>query len=136
MVGDLKIQLNSMKLMENKQMYNAYKLPASSCNSNSLVGELEKSVNGHCVPRFSIFKPYSQDKVDTLKHCFIKKMHLKRQDLPAQICADDGLVYQTVYDSRIPQGEDSFEVIISFQQHTYGRFAVIRVSDESKRRKF
>lgn len=98
------------------------------------MAELEKSVEGHAVPRFSIFKPYSQEKVDTLKACHMERMKLTRNDLPAMICAKDGLVYHAVYDSRIPQTTGEFEVVISFQQHTYGRYAVIRVVDKTKRK--
>ena len=90
-------------------------------------------MNSPMIPTFSIFKAYSTDKVETLKHCFMKRDKMKRNDLPSQICADDGLVYQAVYDSRIPQTEDAFDVLISFQEHTYGRFAVIRVAKDSKK---
>lgn len=96
----------------------------------------EKSVEGHAVPRFSIYKQYSMDKVDTLKHCFMQNAIFKRTELPANICAADGLIYTAVYDSRIPEGMHDIPVVISFQQHTYGRFAVIRVRQEDKRRKF
>lgn len=89
-------------------------------------------MNTPMIPRFSIFKPYSNEKVDTLKHCFIKRNKMKRNDLPSQICADDGLVYQAVYDSRIPQTEEFFDVVISFQEHSYGRFAIIRVAKDQQ----
>jgi hypothetical protein len=72
--------------------------------------------------------------VDTIKHCFMANEILKRHDLPANICARDGLVYTAVYDSRIPEGLESIPVIISFQSHTYGRFAVIRVDHKALRR--
>ena len=79
------------------------------------------------IPRFSIFKPYSKEKVETLQHCFMAEAVLKRDNLPATICADDGLVYNAHYDCRFPEGVEEVPVIISFQQHTYGRFAIIRV---------
>lgn len=83
------------------------------------------------IPTFSIFKPGSESElVDTLKHCFIERRVLDSADLPANIVAKDGLVYQTIYDSRVPQGE--FEAIISFQRHTYGKFAIIRVAKEEQ----
>ena len=91
---------------------------------------LEKSTNGHAVPRFSIYKPFSNEKVDTLKHCFMTDAVLKRTELPANLCPKDGLVYTAVYDSRIPEGMEEIPVVISFQQHTYGRFAVIRVKNK------
>jgi hypothetical protein len=97
---------------------------------------IEKSVEGHAVPRFSIFKEYSTEKVETLIHCFMKRTTLKRDSIPATILADDGHVYIAVYDSRFPSNANEFNVVISFQKHTYGRFAVIRVVNEQSRRKF
>ncbi len=95
---------------------------------------LETSTQGHAVPSFSIFLPFSNETVPTLKHCFLKNMTLDRADLPAQILADDGLVYTTVYDSRFPENLNKFPVVISFQQHTYGRFAVIRIDSKKFKR--
>lgn len=92
--------------------------------------QLETSVEGHAVPRFSIFKPYSTETVESLKHCFLVNTYLDRESLPAMICAKDGLIYTAVYDSRIPANLNRVPVIISFQQHTYGRFAVIRVDQK------
>ena len=91
------------------------------------MAQLETSVQGHAVPRFSIFKPYSQDKVESLQHCFIVRTELERNSLPVNIVAKDGFVYQAVYDCRFPENATKIRVIISFQQHTYGRFAVIRL---------
>jgi hypothetical protein len=87
----------------------------------------ESSVNGHAVPRFSIFKEGSSEKVATLIHCHMENFKVSRSGLPAQICAKDGKVYTAVYDSRFPEGVEEIPVIASFQQHTYGRFAVIRL---------
>jgi len=81
------------------------------------------------IPTFSIFKPGSNAKqVDTLIHCFLKREIMNSNDLPAHIRAADGIVYKTIYDSRFPPEE--FEVIISFQRHTYGNFAVVRLAKE------
>lgn len=82
-------------------------------------------------PSFSIYEPNSTNKVASLKACFIKEMEFKRNDLPSQICADDGLVYETIYEDRIPQTM-FFQGIVSFQQHTHGRYAVIRVKKDRK----
>lgn len=92
--------------------------------------QLETSVQGHAVPTFSIFKPFTQDKVDSLHHCFLSRIRIDTSNPPATIRADDGWVYTAVYDSRLPVGTN-VEVIISFQKHTYGRFAVIRAADKS-----
>lgn len=82
------------------------------------------------VPSFSIFKPNSTDKVETLEHCHIERITIHRHDLPAMLCANDGLVYQVVYDCRIPENVKEFEAIVSFQQHTYGRFAIVRLAKQ------
>ena len=83
------------------------------------------------IPSFSIFKPNSTEKVETLKHCFIKRMVLKTCDLPAVFKAEDGHVYTAAYDSRLPLAAE-VEVIISFQAHTYGKFAVVRAARNNK----
>lgn len=81
-------------------------------------------------PNFSIFIPGSPNEtVATLKHCFLERKILSATNLPANIVAQDGIVYQTVYDSKLPSNGD-FECIISFQSHTYGKFAVIRLAKE------
>lgn len=85
------------------------------------------------IPSFSIYKPCSKDKVETLKACFLQNQVLKRSELPSNLCPRDGLVYTCVYDSRMPEGLEEIPVIISFQQHTYGRFAVIRAKDTDKK---
>lgn len=89
---------------------------------------LETTTAGHAVPSFSIFKPGpGKEKVESLKHCFILRETISTKNPPAVIKADDGHVYTAVYDSRLPV-EDKAEVIISFQAHTYGKFAVIRTA--------
>lgn len=80
---------------------------------------------------FSIFKPNSTVKVDTLKYCFIKRLTLKTLALPSTLTAEDGIVYNAVYDSRIPLRAE-VDVIVSFQAHTFGNFAVIRVVRDHK----
>jgi len=81
----------------------------------------------HPVPTFAIHGTAGY-KVPTLEACHIQRMTLSRANLPANICANDGQIYQAVYDCRIPEGVEEFEAIISFQQHTYGKFAVIRIA--------
>ena len=96
--------------------------------------QLETSTNGHAVPRFSIFvSTDSREKVKTLIHCFMSRTKIDTINPPANIKAGDGWVYQAVYDSRLPV-EKNADVIISFQRHTYGRFAIIRtVTDQLKK---
>lgn len=99
---------------------------------------LETSTKGHAVPSFNIFKrPWDKSdntKIETLIHCHMAQLRVSRKNLPAMICARDGKVYTAVYDSRMPEGKEEIEIIISFQQHTYGRFAVIRVAAENNRK--
>lgn len=79
-------------------------------------------------PSFTIYQFGKEKKiVPTLKHCFIGRVVINTNNPPATILADDGWVYQCVYDSRLPI-DTEVEVIISFQSHTYGRFAVIRAT--------
>lgn len=99
--------------------------------------QLETSVNGHAVPRFSIFiSPDSKETVDTLIHCFISRTTIDTLNPPANIRAADGWIYQAVYDSKLPASKGC-PVIISFQKHSYGRFAIIRtVMDYETVRRF
>lgn len=87
---------------------------------------LESATKGHAVPSFSIFKSSEgKETVDSLIHCFMNRAIISTTNPPALIKAADGHVYQAVYDSRLPV-EDKAQVIISFQSHTYGKFAIIR----------
>lgn len=98
-----------------------------SSQNSKIVGTLETSVSNHAVPRFSIYDT-SGKKVKTLIACFIQRIKFTRESVPSQILADDGLVYNAVYDCRIPNREGPIEFIVSFQKHTYGRFAIIRLA--------
>jgi hypothetical protein len=93
---------------------------------------LETSTNGHAVPRFSIFEPFSINKVPTLLHCFIKRSEIEVSNPPSIIKADDGYVYTAVYDCQLPRAKKC-RVIISFQRHTYGKFAIIRLADRRQK---
>jgi hypothetical protein len=79
-------------------------------------------------PTFSIVDPKSRRKVETLEHCFMQRIYVDKNNLPAMITAKDGLVYNAVYDCRFPEDRTKVEVIVSFQQHTYGRFAIVRIA--------
>ncbi len=88
---------------------------------------LETTTVGHAVPSFSIYEAHdSSVKVASLKHCFIDRTKIDTTNPPAVIRGNDGWVYTAVYDTRLPLNKE-VEVIISFQQHTYGRFAIIRL---------
>ncbi len=93
---------------------------------------LETSTQYHAVPTFSIFKgPMSDEKVESLIHCFIDRIYLDVENPPAVIKAKDGLVYTAAYDCRLPP-KGRIGVIISFQEHTFGRFAIIRLAQRTK----
>ncbi len=65
----------------------------------------------------------------TIKHCFIEHMLISVENPPATLKAKNGVIYQAVYDSVIVDPlskEENITVIVSFQGHTYGNFAVIR----------
>jgi len=65
--------------------------------------------------------------IPTIKHCFIQHMIIPLLVPPKTMRADNGHIYQCVYDSvRIKHGQETLKAIVSFQEHTYGRFAVIR----------
>jgi hypothetical protein len=99
---------------------------------------LETSTRNHAVPTFSIFAdPLDKNNktlVASLKTCFIKNAKIDITNPPAAIKAGDGWVYTAVYDSRLPVAKE-VDVIISFQQHTYGRFAIIRTVNAIDRNK-
>ena len=103
--------------------------------NSRFIGVPETSVENHAVPRFSILDFATGEKVKTLKSCFLKRISFTRADIPSQILASDGLVYNAVYDCRIPDRPGKIEFIVSFQQHTYGRFAVIRLASKNFNRK-
>lgn len=79
------------------------------------------------IPTWSIYSPEGT-KVETLKHCFIVRMVLDLSgNIPAVLKARDGIVYQCVYtDFQLPQDLQNIKVIVSFQAHTYGNYAIIR----------
>ena len=68
---------------------------------------LETSTAGHAVPSFSIYQDFSDKKVESLKHCFIKRTKIDTTNPPAVIRADDGHVYTAVYDCRLPVKKDA-----------------------------
>jgi hypothetical protein len=85
------------------------------------------------VPSFSIYKsPNSNEKVETLTSCYFIRMDIDATNPPAVIKGNDGWVYTCVYDCRMPTGVTVIRAIVSFQQHTYGRFAVIRLAAWNK----
>lgn len=81
---------------------------------------------------FSIFKPYSSDKVESLVHCFLKEISFKKENIPGFLVAEDGIAYSVIVEGKIPKDKDEFLAIVSFQKHTFGNFAIIRNKNERK----
>lgn len=81
-------------------------------------------------PTFNIL--HKGVRVETLIHCFLHRMPLKVQAImPHSVKAKNGEEYEIVWDFPLPESyTESYttEVIISFQKHTYGNFAVIRAA--------
>lgn len=70
---------------------------------------------------------------ESFKHGFITRMLVNVANPPPTIRANNGQTYQAVYDNVIfKEGSTVAEVIISFQSHTYGNFAIIRNAHEPK----
>lgn len=70
----------------------------------------------------------SGKKPDTLIHCFIQRTILDLSNgVPDSLTAMNGTVYFTIYDSfNIPEDHTKIAVIISYQSHSYGNFAIVR----------
>jgi len=87
------------------------------------------------IPTFAVFK--NNEKVKTLEHCFIKESNMTKDDYLCLQCfqlkTKEGLRrYEIVWDDSIhlPIAElgktEILPVVISFQKHSYGNFAVIK----------
>lgn len=87
------------------------------------------------IPTFSIYK--DKMRVETLIHCFIERSLLSIDNPPAILRAKNGKVYQCVYDKfYLPTDKHApkvIEIIISFQSHSYGDFAVMRTANSQER---
>lgn len=79
------------------------------------------------VPSFNVLE--NGEKIPTMIHCFIEHMLLFCPDPPVSVKAKNGAVYTAVYDNlTLPTKNESatIRVIVSFQKHTYGSFAIVR----------
>ena len=91
------------------------------------------SLLNHPIPTFSILE-HGQRK-ETLIHCFLQRITLDFDPAnpPTGITAKNGETYSIIWDFSKPAIIASIPVIISFQKHTYGSFAIIRaVSSDEK----
>lgn len=68
-----------------------------------------------------------------IKHCFLQHMLIDPYDPPATLRASNGAIYQAVYDSvQLSATSIPIRVIVSFQQHDDGNFAIIRNLNSTK----
>jgi hypothetical protein len=92
-------------------------------------------MNNTIIPTFSIYA--DGKKVPTIEHCFMERSLLSIKNPPATMRAKNGKNYQCVYDkfylSKTMIEKDVIEIIISFQSHSYGEFAVIRTANSEER---
>lgn len=97
-------------------------------NTNNITNSITDKIEEYRVPEFRV-KDKDKNTIDTLIHCFMYQMLIDTEKPPASIAATNGAVYTAVYDSIVlPKAGDSsiIKVIVSFQKHTYGKFAIIR----------
>lgn len=84
------------------------------------------------LPSFNIL--HKGVKSPTLIHSFLIRTTISLRPVPQHIKAKNGEVYRVYWDMPSLPDVDSIQAIISFQKHTYGNFAVIRLlnSDSNK----
>lgn len=70
----------------------------------------------------------SGKKPESLIHCFIQRTIMDLSDgVPDYLTVADGINYATIYDQfSIPSDHTKIAVIISYQAHDYGNFAIVR----------
>lgn len=93
----------------------------------SLMETREPSSYDYAIPTFTVYDRQG-NKVDTLVHCFIETTLIDIDILSPVIKNINGHIYTAVYDNLVipPDTEKFLKVIISYQKHSYGNFAVIR----------
>lgn len=84
------------------------------------------------VPTFKITGPDGK-KLDTVKHCHLEVRFVLSTKIgaPDAIVDKQGFIYRPIWDSVHPTGKQTTEVLVSFQRHTYGNYAVIRTMHRS-----
>lgn len=77
-------------------------------------------------PSFTV-KDANGKQPPSLIHAFLSNMIIDMENPPAIIRADNGERYQTIYDSvHIKRDAKTVRVIVSFQKHIYGSYAIVR----------
>lgn len=86
------------------------------------------NITTHPTPSFTVLTP-DRSIPKGFKHAFLSRQIIDYTNPPATIRAQNGQIYQTVYEGvEDRQNKKLIEVIISFQSYTYGNFAIIRNS--------
>lgn len=81
----------------------------------------------HPIPTFNVLE--SGKRKETLIHCFLQRTTVSSSLIHTahSIVAKNGETYSAVWDFvSYPMEKQEVSVIISFQKHTYGNFAIIR----------
>lgn len=95
--------------------------------------------NNKQVPTFRIYDK-NKRKIATLEHCFVKVVALTKDDYCAlQGFNFAGKFYELVWDDSVHlplvelEGKESLLCAVSLQQHSYGRFAVVKPTRDTEK---
>ena len=89
------------------------------------------NLNHASIPTFNILE--NGKRKETLIHCFLERssMDLDPENLPTSVMAKNGEVYTIIWDFPKPMIKMNIHVIISFQKHTFGNFAIVRATHDT-----
>jgi len=77
-------------------------------------------------PSFTVYDEHGK-LLPHIKHCFLENRIINIANPPASFRSKQGTMYQAVYDNfTVASDAVNIKVIISFQKHDNGAFAVIR----------
>lgn len=90
------------------------------------------------IPTFRIYDK-NKKKIQTLIHCFVKVVALTKDDYCAlQGFNFAGRFYELVWDESVHlplaelEGKDSILCAVSLQEHSYGRFAIVKPARDTE----
>lgn len=78
------------------------------------------------IPTFNVLE--SGKRKESLIHCFLQRTTVYSGSIQniSNVVAKNGETYSVIWDFIAPVHNQDIPVIISFQKHTYGNFAIIR----------
>lgn len=95
--------------------------------------------NNKQVPTFRIYDK-NKRKIASLEHCFVKVVAITKDDYCAlQGFNFAGKFYERVWDDSVHlplvelEGKESLLCAVSLQQHSYGRFAVVKPARDTEK---